>query len=71
MRVVICTLFSLLAFIFATSAWSEDLPRYTDHEITTPTPLLNPDGILKAWGWARHPWGAAYLVEDASRSAPA
>ncbi|MBN1636519.1 MAG: DUF2804 domain-containing protein [Deltaproteobacteria bacterium] len=31
-----------------------EVPLYNDWEITESTPLLNPDGTLAAWGWARH-----------------
>jgi len=32
-----------------------DVPLYNQWEITQSTPLLDPDGTLAAWGWARHP----------------
>lgn len=42
-------------------------PRlYTDWEISARTPLLDADGGLAAWGWARHP-----LMEFDRRSIPA
>ena len=32
-----------------------DVPLYNQWEITSTAPLLDPDGTLAAWGWARYP----------------
>lgn len=53
--IVLVCLFSLI-LIYSISWGDKDgsLPLYNQWEITERTPLLNPDGTLAAWGWARN-----------------